>query len=125
SPSCTRLSARRSAAPARERMRTGVTVAAALRSIGARVAVRPSGGLPDREAGLTSRLFPVNVHSVHDGARRPAPAPLDHALDVLVLALEHGHHGPVAVVADPAAHAERPRARARLVAKGAALDQAP
>ena len=82
------------------------------------------GGHADGEARLALGLDPLHLDVLDAGARRAAPAPLDHRLHALVVALEGGLDGSVGNVANPARDAERARPVTRLRPKEDALDDA-
>ena len=80
-------------------------------------------GSTDREPRFSFRSRPARFDVRDSCARRAAAAPLDHRLDSLVVALEHGFDGSVGVVPHPSVDPERPRPVPRLDAEEHALDR--
>ena len=69
----------------------------------------PSAKLP----AVRGRKLQVHGNVVDVGLRRPVARPLDHRLDVCVVALEHGLDRSVPAVADPTRNLPAPRLTSR------------
>src|SRR5207249_2419353 len=85
----------------------------------------PSGNSgTDREPMLSRRVFPHHVDILHARSGRAAPAPIEHRVDPLVVALEHRFDGSIGSVPDPPGEPERAGAVACLRSEEDALNGA-